>query len=94
MCEQSNIVEFRNSRRGDRPRPPFSGNIEMPPKNPKAPSPGDEWIRANTAVRRFGISAARLSRLALAGEVRTIVEPGSTPRFAASDVERIASRPA
>jgi hypothetical protein len=63
----------------------------MPPKNQQPPQAGDEWVRANTARTRFGISLNRLARLALAGEVRAITPPGTTPRYALADLERVAS---
>jgi hypothetical protein len=66
----------------------------MPQKTRPASDLGEEWLRANTAAKRFNIPASRLARLALSGAIRTRAVPGSTPRFHAADVAKAAAIPA
>jgi predicted site-specific integrase-resolvase len=48
------------------------------------------WLSAWAAANRVGISVTKLQNMAIAGLVRTKVEPGSTPRYHAEDIDRLA----
>jgi predicted site-specific integrase-resolvase len=48
-----------------------------------------QWIRAFTAAKRLGITVYRFHKMAIAGRVRTRIEPGQNPVYNADDVDRL-----
>jgi predicted site-specific integrase-resolvase len=48
------------------------------------------WLKAKTAADRLGVTVYKLHNMALAGQIRTMIEPGATPRYSAEDVDRLA----
>jgi hypothetical protein len=51
---------------------------------------GGEWISGLRARKILGIGYGSLQRLAVIGKVKTLVEPGQTPRYRREDVEALA----
>lgn len=47
------------------------------------------WLSARAAALRLGITVYRLHALTLSGQIRTKVEPGTTPKYHAEDIDRI-----
>jgi predicted site-specific integrase-resolvase len=47
------------------------------------------WTSARDASLRLGISIYELHRRALAGEIRTLIEPGRPVKFRVSDIDRL-----
>lgn len=50
-----------------------------------------QWIRAKTAADRLGITVYRFHKMAIAGRIRSMVEPGQNPVYNAEDVDRLAA---
>ncbi len=48
-----------------------------------------QWIRANHARERSGLSRANLTAFALSGRIRTLAVPGVPIRFNAEDCDAI-----
>jgi hypothetical protein len=51
---------------------------------------GSEWISGLRARQLLGIGYGGLQRLAVLGKVRTLIEPGLSPRYNRADVEKVA----
>lgn len=51
---------------------------------------GSEWISGLRARQILGIGYGALQRLAVLGKVRTLIEPGLSPRYNRADVEKVA----
>jgi predicted site-specific integrase-resolvase len=47
------------------------------------------WLSARAAAIRAGISVHRLHNMAVAGLIRTKIEPGATPKYSAEDADRL-----
>ena len=50
-----------------------------------------QWLRANTARSRSGLSPTSLNHLALAGRIRVLALPGLPIRYHAGDCDSIRS---
>jgi hypothetical protein len=48
-----------------------------------------QWLRANTARKRGGLSPSSLTNLALSGKIRTLALPGTAVRFHAADCDAV-----
>ena len=55
-----------------------------------ATAAASNWITGAAARRRLGVSYGGLQRLAVLGQIDTLVEPGIPPRYSREDVDRIA----
>lgn len=51
------------------------------------------WLPAKTAADRLGVTVYTLHNMALAGQIRTKIEPGALPRFSAEDIDKLQSKP-
>jgi hypothetical protein len=59
-----------------------------------ASPPAKATATAHAIYKSLGVSPRRILTLALAGRVRSLIEPGRTPRYYVADVEAVvASEP-
>jgi hypothetical protein len=52
-------------------------------------APSNEWISGLRARQMLGIGYGALQRLAVLGQVRTLIKPGLSPRYSRADVEQL-----
>src|SRR5262249_27995277 len=63
------------------------GGKNRPPGRTSAPPGEEDWVTGLCARRLLKCSYGGLQRLAVIGKVRTLVEPGVSPRYSKRDIE-------
>jgi hypothetical protein len=56
---------------------------------PPVPFRNADWLTARQACQQIGCSPTVVMRLALLGQIRTRLDPGTYPRYSAEDIARI-----